>query len=81
MLDIERMRKEVINRSLLGSYCEEYTYFYDSRTIKFEKSGYLIGTDPNSRITADNDLDNQSYNGEYPYQIWTTMSSYLGMSY
>lgn len=62
MLDIERMRKEMINRSLLGSYCEEYTYFYDSRTIKFEKSGYLIGTDPNSRITADNDLDNRSYN-------------------
>jgi len=61
MLDITKIRNDVVNRGLAGSYCEEYSYTYDTRTLKFEKSGYLIAANPDIKIYSNNNLTNNLY--------------------
>lgn len=52
MLDLQRMKEKLINNNLLGSWCEEFSYFYDSRELRLENAGYLIDASPETRIKS-----------------------------
>ena len=52
MLDLKKMKNKLINDNLLGSWCEEFYYAYDSRELRLEKAGYLVGSNPDNRITS-----------------------------
>lgn len=52
MIDKKAMSDELIIRNLKGAWCEEFYYAYDSRELRLEKAGYLVGSNPDNRITS-----------------------------
>ena len=53
MLDLDKIRNELINKNLIGSYCNEIYYDYNKMEFVPMKGDYLINSVPETRIFSE----------------------------